>query len=168
MKPSTPIFILLIFLAQLGFGQTADSMLNGSWLKLKAALQRKSELVEALTKHNYAKSPKIDKTQFSVARNMALELNKRVDTLQTRDKFSISGAYALNTSLDTSLSILVGEIFSAAKKTRRFWRRNEDALELLSHLEGCENRIAVARGQYNELCNQYKMTDLFFGPYEPE
>ncbi|AEE48649.1 LemA family protein [Haliscomenobacter hydrossis] len=164
MKPSTPIFILLIFLAQLGFGQTADSILNGSWLKLKAALQWKSGIVADLLKQNFTKSPKIDKTQIGVAQNMALELYKRVDTLQTRDKFSISGVYALNTSLAT----LVGDIFNAPKKTRRFWRRNDEALQLMSQLEACENRIAVARGQYNELCNQYKMTDLFFGPFEPE
>ena len=30
-------------------------------------------------------------------------------------------------------------------------------------LESCENRIALAKREYNETCKEYKRTDLYFG-----
>ena len=41
--------------------------------------------------------------------------------------------------------------------------RSDDQLQgLLMQLEGCENRIALANREYNEVCREYGKTDLLF------
>ena len=41
-------------------------------------------------------------------------------------------------------------------------RGNKEVFEFMIEREGCENRIAIAKREYNNLCKEYGRSDLLF------
>lgn len=88
---------------------------------------------------------------------MSDDLLKYIDTLHADDASSVTRCGNKNKLLRTKLS----EAFVILEKSKGY-SDNKVLLELTTHLEGIENRIAVAVMDYNNTCVERKRADLYF------
>lgn len=125
-------------------------------------MQRRVDIVLNLTSL-ISKSSKVDKKELSNSKVFASDLFKYVDTLKSKDSISITVAYTKYTNLTQALARTI-----ATLETDKKLRNNNEITALLMHLEGIENRIALDKREYNELCMKYNRTDLLFGSEQNE
>jgi LemA protein len=151
------ISVLLILLSQSCFGQDTTALINASWTNLKTQLQRRTDIITNLTNELY-KSTNVDKVELTNSKTYCIDLFKYVDTLTFRDSLSISLAYNKNNRLTQAIS----RTLVTLENDQNFKNRNEVTI-LIMHLEGCENRLALVKREYNETCKVYQRTDLYFG-----
>ena len=137
--------------------QDTTSLINTSWASLKTQLQRRSDIVGNLV-NVLSKSPVVDKNQLNNSKLFAIEIFKLVDTLIIKDSVSISRVATKNKKLTQALSRALVTLEQDPK-----YRGSKAVMNILMELEGCENRIAVAKRDYNEACKKYNRTDLLFG-----
>lgn len=157
MKYFTTILFSVIISFQTSFGQDTTAQINTSWINLKTQLQRRTDIVSNLVSI-LSQSPKVDKEQLSKSKTFAINLFKYLDTLTLKDSLSISLANEKNNRLTKALARAL-----ATSDNDKKLRSNKKLPELFMQLEGCENRIALAKRDYNDVCNEYKRTDLLFG-----
>ena len=150
------IFSLFLF-AQNSFAQDTTSSINESWANLKTQLQRKTHIANDLVA-SLSKSQKVDKEQLNNLKSFAVELFKYVDTLTHKDSLSISLANDKNDRLTQAIA----KILVSVENNDKF-KGNKEVIGFIMQLEGCENRIAIAKMEYNKLCKEYGRSDLFFG-----
>lgn len=137
--------ILLSLLCGCGYNtiQTYDEQVNAAEAQIKVQLQRRADLIPNLveTVKGYAKQ---EQTIFiSVAEARA----KLAGAVQSGDLQQMAAAnQALNAPLGRLLAI--AENYPQLKS-------NENFRALQDQLEGTENRISVARQDYNEAVNRY-------------
>ena len=158
MKLFIQLSFLLLLASQNCFGQDTISIINASWTNLKTQLLRRADIVSNLT-GLLSKSSKIDKEQLNNSKVFAVDLFKYVDTLNKKDSLSVSLASIKNNKLTQALARTIVTLENDSKL-----RSNNDVNGLLMQLEGCENRMALAKRAYNETCKKFKRTDLLFGP----
>ncbi|HYF33452.1 MAG TPA: LemA family protein [Chitinophagaceae bacterium] len=130
---------------------------TSEWLNLKKQLQWRTDVVFNLTK-TLANSKEVDKNELQKARDAATKLHKHTDSLQTIDSLSISVAYILHTALTQALS----RVLVTLERDPEF-KSTVAARDLVAQLEGAENRLLIARREYNKWCAETNRLDLLFG-----
>lgn len=136
---------LLIAMAGCGYNriQQLDEQANGAQGQIEVQLQRRADLIPNLvnTVKGYAAHEAEVFTQVAQARAGVL------GAVQTHDPEQMANA---NAQMTTALGrlIAVAENYPQLKADQQFTR-------LMDELSGTENRIAVARGDYNAAAQQY-------------
>lgn len=136
-----------LFLASTGCGynriQQLDEQANGAQGQIEVQLQRRADLIPNLvnTVKGYAQHESDVFTQVAQARSGVL------GAVQTHDPQQMADA---NAQMTTALGrlIAVAEAYPQLKADQQFTR-------LMDELSGTENRIAVARGDYNAAAQEY-------------
>jgi len=157
MKYFTTFLLLVLFSFQTSFGQDTTAQINTRWNNLKTQLQRRTDIVSDLV-NILSQSEKVDKEQLSKSKNLAIDLFKYVDTLTFKDSLTISLANEKNNRLTKALA----RTLATSDKDKEL-RSNKELSALFMQLEACENRIALTKRDYNDICSEYKRTDLLFG-----
>jgi LemA protein len=137
--------LALVLLAGCGYNtiQTMDEQVNAAESQIKVQLQRRADLIPNLveTVKAYAKQ---EQTIFiAVAEARA----KLAGAVQSGNLDSMSAA-------NTALNAPLGRLLAIAENYPQL-KSNENFRQLQDQLEGTENRIAVARQDYNESVNKY-------------
>lgn len=136
---------LLIASAGCGYNriQQLDEQANGAQGQIEVQLQRRADLIPNLvnTVKGYAQHESEVFTQVAQARAGVL------GAVQTHDPQQMADANAQMTSALGRL-IAVAENYPQLKADQQFTR-------LMDELSGTENRIAVARGDYNAAAQEY-------------
>jgi LemA protein len=132
---------------------TAEEKVNAAWGDLQADYQRRAELIPNLvaTVKGYAQQEKTVLTQVTEARAKATSINLSADDLS--DPAKVAAFQNAQSQLGGSLGRLLAT-FEAYPDLKS----NENFLTLQSQLEGTENRIEIARRDYNEAVRQYNTT----------
>lgn len=136
-----------LLLASVGCGynriQQLDEQANGAQGQIEVQLQRRADLIPNLvnTVKGYAQHENDVFTQVAQARAGVL------GAVQTHDPQQMADANAQMTSALGRL-IAVAEAYPQLKADQQFTR-------LMDELSGTENRIAVARGDYNAAAQEY-------------
>ena len=136
-----------LLLASVGCGynriQQLDEQANGAQGQIEVQLQRRADLIPNLvnTVKGYAQHENEVFTQVAQARAGVL------GAVQTHDPQQMADA---NAQMTTALGrlIAVAEAYPQLKADQQFTR-------LMDELSGTENRIAVARGDYNAAAQEY-------------
>ena len=146
MKTITRVALVgLTLLAGCGYNtiQTLDEQVNAAQSQIRVQLQRRADLVPNLveTVKGYAKQ---EQTIFiAVAEARA----KLAGAVQSGDLQQMAAANA-------ALTAPLGRLLAIAENYPQL-KSNENFRALQDQLEGTENRIAVARQDYNEGVNRY-------------
>ena len=123
--------------------QQLDEQANGAQGQIEVQLQRRADLIPNLvsTVKGYAQHESDVFTQVAQARSGVM------GAIQTHDPAQMADANAQMTSALGRL-IAVAEAYPQLKADAQFTR-------LMDELSGTENRIAVARGDYNGAAQEY-------------
>jgi LemA protein len=157
MKLITTFILLFFFSSQTTYGQDTTAQINTAWTNLKTQLQRRTDIVSNLASI-LSKSTKVDKEELNNSKLVSIDLFKYLDTLRLKDSLTISLASTKNNKLTQALARTLATLENDKKLSA------DDQLQgLLMKLEGCENRIALAKRAYNDVCKEYGKTDLLFG-----
>ena len=132
---------------------TAEEHVNAAWGDLQADYQRRADLIPNLveTVKGYAQQEKTVLTQVTEARARATSINLSADDLS--DPAKVKAFTDAQGQLGGSLGRLLAT-FEAYPDLKS----NENFLTLQSQIEGTENRIEIARRDYNEAVRQYNTT----------
>ena len=129
---------------------TKEEAVKASWGEVENQYQRRADLVPNLvaTVQGYAKQEKDVLVQVTEARAKATSVN--VDPSKLTDPAALAQFEAAQNQLSGALSrlLVVVEKYPELKS-------NENFLALQSQLEGTENRIAIARRDYNQSVQSY-------------
>jgi len=143
----TAVLVLVAALGGTGCGyntiQTYDEQVNAAASQIKVQLQRRADLIPNLveTVRGYAKQ---EQTVFiEVAQARA----KLAGAVQSGDLQQMAQANA-------QLTAPLGRLLAIAENYPQL-KSNENFRALQDQLEGTENRIAVARQDYNDTLNRY-------------
>ena len=137
----------LALLAASGCGyntiQTYDEQVNAAESQIKVQLQRRADLVPNLveTVKGYAKQEQTIFTEVAEARA------KLAGAVQ-------GGSLEQMAQANAALTAPLGRLLAIAENYPQL-KSNENYRALQDQLEGTENRIAVARQDYNEAVNRY-------------
>ncbi len=123
--------------------QTLDEKVNQAESQIKVQLQRRADLIPNLveTVKGYAKQEQTIFIQVAEARA------KLAGAVQSGDLQQMAQANA-------ALTAPLGRLIAIAENYPQL-KSNENFKQLQDQLEGTENRIAVARQDYNESVNSY-------------
>ena len=123
--------------------QTLDEKVNSAESQIKVQLQRRADLIPNLveTVKAYARQEQTIFTQVAEARA------KLAGAVQSGNLDSMAAANA-------ALTAPLGRLLAIAENYPQL-KSNENFRALQDQLEGTENRIAVARQDYNETVNTY-------------
>src|SRR6187551_1595932 len=132
---------------------TAEEKVNAAWGDLQADYQRRADLIPNLveTVKGYAQQEKTVLTQVTEARAKATSIQLNANDLSEPAK--VQAFQNAQSQLGGSLGRLLAT-FEAYPDLKS----NENFLTLQSQLEGTENRIEIARRDYNEAVRQYNTT----------
>jgi len=129
---------------------TAEEQVNAAWGNLQADYQRRADLIPNLvaTVKGYAQQEKTVLTQVTEARAKATSIQLNAGDLS--DPAKVQAFANAQGQLSGSLGRLLAT-FEAYPDLKS----NQNFLALQDQLEGTENRIEVARRDYNEEVRQY-------------
>jgi LemA protein len=123
--------------------QTLDEQVNAAESQIKVQLQRRADLIPNLVEavKGYARQEQTIFTQVAEARA------KLAGAVQSGDLQQMANA-------NSALNAPLGRLLAIAENYPQL-KSNENFRALQDQLEGTENRIAVARQDYNEAVNRY-------------
>jgi LemA protein len=158
MKPFFAILGIVVVIAILLVGawisaygslNTGNQTVKQSWSDVQSALQRRNDLIPNLveTVKGYAKHEEDTFTKVTDARAKIGSIN--IDTANT-DPAVMKELQAAQSQMAGALSHLI-----AVSEQYPDLKANQNFLDLQSQLEGTENRINVARRDYNEKARDY-------------
>ena len=132
--------------------QAKDEAVTASWSEVQNQYQRRADLIPNLvsTVKGYASHEESTLTAVVDARAKATSINVSLDELNEQTIAEYQKAQSAVTSALGRL-IAVSENYPELKANQNF-------LELQAQLEGTENRITVARKEFNDTTNAYNVT----------
>ncbi len=132
---------------------TAEEAAKAKWADVQNQYQRRSDLVPNLvaTVKGYAKQEQDTLVKVTEARAKATSI--QVSAADVTDPDKIAAYQAAQGQLSQGLGRLLASVEAYPDL-----KSNQNFLALQSQLEGTENRIAVARRDYNEAVQQYNTT----------
>jgi LemA protein len=146
------VIALPLALSACGFNTlpTQDEMVNAKWADVQNQYQRRADLIPNLvsTVKGYAAQEERVLVQVTQARAGAMQV--RSDPSITTDPAAMQRYQAAQNNLTTALIP-----FQRLQEAYPDLKSNQNFLALQSQLEGTENRISVARRDYNEAVRQY-------------
>jgi LemA protein len=141
----TTVVVAAVSASSCGYNtiQTYDEQVNAAEAQIKVQLQRRADLIPNLveTVKGYAKQELTIFTEVAEARA------KLAGAVQAGDLRQMAEANA-------ALTAPLGRLLAIAENYPQL-KSNENFRALQDQLEGTENRIAVARQDYNEAVNRY-------------
>jgi LemA protein len=144
--------VLPLVLAGCGINNipTKQEQAKAAWGEVQNQYQRRSDLIPNLvaTVQGYAQQEKSVLVQVTQARAQATHVSVDASTMSDPAKFQ-QFEQAQN-----QLSGVLGHLLSITENYPNL-KSNENFLALQSQLEGTENRIAIARRDYNEAVRVY-------------
>ena len=137
---------------------TKDQAVKARWADVQAAYQRRNDLIPNLanTVAAYAKQEQTVLIQVTQARASATQVKVDASTISDPDKFK-----QFQDAQD-KLSGVLGRLMSISENYPEL-KSNQNFLALQSQLEGTENRIEIARRDYNSAVQDYN-TELVTVP----
>jgi LemA protein len=122
---------------------------NGQWAEVETQYQRRSDLIPNLvsTVKGYAEFEQSTLTQVIEARAKATSVNVDASNLTPEKLAQFQGA-------QENLSGALGRLLVSVERYPDL-KANQNFLELQAQLEGTENRIAVARRNFNQSVQDY-------------
>ena len=150
----TLLIAMVLPLALAGCGintiPTKDEQAKAAWGEVQNQYQRRSDLIPNLvaTVQGYATQEKSVLVQVTQARAQATHVSVDASTVSDPAKF------AQYQQAQNQLSGVLGHLLSITENYPDL-KSNQNFLALQSQLEGTENRIAIARRDYNEAVRQY-------------
>jgi LemA protein len=156
-RPARLAALLLIPLILAGCGinaiPTKQEAAKAAWGDVQSQYQRRADLVPNLvaTVQGYAAQEKTVLVQVTQARASATQV--KVDASTITDP----AAFQRYQAAQNQLSGVLGRLL-AISENYPDQKSNQNFLALQSQLEGTENRIAVARRDYNEAVRDYNTT----------
>jgi LemA protein len=146
------ILALAIFLTACGFNTipTQDEQVKAAWGEVQNQYQRRADLVPNLvaTVQGYAAQEREVLTSVTEARARATQVQVDASTITDPE------AFRRFQEAQAELSGVLGRLLAISENYPQL-RSNENFLALQSQLEGTENRIAIARRDYNEAVRAY-------------
>ncbi|WP_018075448.1 LemA family protein [Novosphingobium nitrogenifigens] len=132
---------------------TAEENAKAKWADVQTQYQRRADLIPNLvaTVKGYAKQEQDTLTKVTEARAKATSIQVSADDLTDPAKV------AQFQKAQGELSQGLGRLLATAEAYPDL-KSNENFLTLQSQLEGTENRISVARRDYNEAVREYNVT----------
>jgi LemA protein len=132
---------------------TAQENAKAKWADVQSQYQRRSDLIPNLvaTVKGYAKQEQDTLTKVTEARAKATSIQISSDDVTDPDKIAKFQKAQADLSQGLGRLLATTEAYPDLKS-------NENFLALQSQLEGTENRIAVARRDYNEAVREYNVT----------
>jgi LemA protein len=129
---------------------TAEEQVNAKWGDLQADYQRRADLIPNLvaTVKGYAQQEKTVLTQVTEARAKATSVQLNAGDLS--DPAKVQAFQNAQSQLGGSLGRLLVSMEAYPEL-----KSNQNFLALQDQLEGTENRIEIARRDYNESVRQY-------------
>ena len=129
---------------------TAEEQVNAKWGDLQADYQRRADLIPNLvaTVKGYAQQEKTVLTQVTEARAKATSVQLNAGDLS--DPAKVQAFQSAQNQLSGSLGRLLVSVEAYPDL-----KSNQNFLALQDQLEGTENRIEIARRDYNESVRQY-------------
>ncbi len=129
---------------------TAEENVNAKWGEVQNQYQRRADLIPNLvaTVKGFAKQEERVLTQVTQARAAATSINVTTDDLS--DPATFQRFQAAQNQLTQALGQLRTVVEAYPQLTS-----NQNFLSLQSQLEGTENRISIARRDYNEAVQAY-------------
>ena len=129
---------------------TSEEQVNAKWGDLQADYQRRADLIPNLvaTVKGYAQQEKTVLTQVTEARAKATSVQLNAGDLS--DPAKVQAFQAAQSQLSGSIGRLLVSVEAYPDL-----KSNQNFLALQDQLEGTENRIEVARRDYNESVRQY-------------
>jgi LemA protein len=149
-----PLMLLALPLALSACGvntiPTRDESVKAAWGEVQNQYQRRSDLIPNLvaTVQGYAKQEKDVLTQVTQARASATQVKVDASTLTD------PAAFQKYQAAQDQLSGVLGRLLAITENYPDL-KSNQNFLALQSQLEGTENRISVARRDYNEAVRLY-------------
>jgi LemA protein len=145
----------LLVLAGCGINDipTKQEFAKAKWADVQAQYQRRADLIPNLvnTVQAYAQQERTVLTQVTQARASATAVN--IDASKLDDPAAFQRFQQAQDALSGSLSRLL-----AVSENYPTLQSNQNFLALQSSLEGTENRIAIARRDYNDAVRDYNTT----------
>ncbi len=131
---------------------TAEEQVNARWGDLQADYQRRADLIPNLvaTVKGYAQQEKAVLTQVTEARAKATSVQLNAGDLSNPAK--VQAFQNAQNQLSGSLGRLLVSVEAYPDL-----KSNQNFLALQDQLEGTENRIEIARRDYNEAVRQYNV-----------
>jgi LemA protein len=146
---------LPLFLAACGVNAipTKEEFAKAKWADVQNQYQRRADLIPNLvaTVKGYAAQEKSVLVEVTEARASATQVKVDASTLTNPAQFQ---QYA---QAQDKLSGVLGRLMMISERYPDL-KSNENFLALQSQLEGTENRITVARNDYNEAVRDYNTT----------
>ena len=132
---------------------TAEEQVNAAWGNLQADYQRRADLIPNLvnTVKGYAQQERTVLTDVTNARAKATSVQLNANDLSNPAKVKAFSDAQGQLSGSLGRLLVTVEAYPNLKS-------NENFLTLQSQLEGTENRIEIARRDYNEAVRQYNTT----------
>jgi LemA protein len=152
--------ILIVGLALVGWGVgvynsivTLDEGVSSAWSQVETQYQRRADLIPNLvnTVKGFASQEKEVLLGVTEARARVSQMNVTKDVINDPQAFAKFQAAQDQFSSAISRLLVVAENYPTLKS-------NENFLSLQTQLEGTENRIAVARRNFNEVVQNYNTT----------
>ena len=140
------VIVLPLMLAGCGYNaiQTLDEQASAQQGNIETQLQRRAELIPNLV--NTVKG--VAQQELEVLTNVTRARAGLIDAIGSDDPERMANA---NAELSAQLAIVNRSVVEAYPQLRS----NESFIRLQDELTGTENRIAVARQDYNEAARQY-------------
>ncbi len=149
-----PVLALAVGLSGCGVNTipTKEETAKAKWADVQNYYQRRSDLIPNLvaTVQGYAKQERAVLDEVTQARASATSI--KVDASQLGDAAKVQ-QYA---NAQGGLSAALGKLLIANERYPEL-KSNANFLALQSQLEGTENRIAVARNDYNDAVKDYNL-----------
>jgi LemA protein len=143
-----------LFLAACGVNAipTKEEAAKAQWAEVQNQYQRRADLIPNLveTVKGYAAQERNTLTEVTQARASATQVKVDAETLTDPAKFQ---EYA---AAQDKLSGVLGRLMMIQERYPDL-KSNQNFLALQSQLEGTENRISIARRDYNEAVRNYNL-----------
>jgi LemA protein len=150
-----PVLVLSALLAGCGINTipTQDEATKTSWAEVQNQYQRRADLIPNLvaTVKGYAAQEKSVLVEVTQARASATQVKVDASTITDPAQFQ---QYA---AAQDKLSGVLGRLMMIQESYPDL-KSNQNFLALQSQLEGTENRIAIARRDYNQTAQVYNTT----------
>ncbi|HEY2034626.1 MAG TPA: LemA family protein [Rhizomicrobium sp.] len=149
------VLFLPLYLAGCGINDipTKDEQVKAAWGDVQNQYQRRADLIPNLvaTVQGYAQQEKAVLIDVTKARASATQVKVDASTITNPEQFKQYEA------AQNQLSGVLGRLLAITENYPDL-KSNQNFLALQSQLEGTENRIAIARRDYNEAVRQYNTT----------
>ncbi|MBW8859710.1 MAG: LemA family protein [Caulobacter sp.] len=150
-----PVFAATVLLAGCGINTipTQDEATKTAWAEVQNQYQRRADLIPNLvnTVKGYAAQEKSVLVEVTQARASATQVKVDASTITDPAQFQ---QYA---AAQDKLSGVLGRLMMIQESYPEL-KSNQNFLALQSQLEGTENRIAIARRDYNQTAQVYNTT----------